>query len=156
MQVSPPPSPEVFYLPRLNPAPINTNSPPPPPALVPILLTLTPHPTPRPCTHPTFYHYRFYYSRTSYEWNHVIFVALCLVYLLSYCCSVTKSCPTLCDPMDCGTPDFLVLHQLLELAQIHVHWVSDGIQSSHPLSSPSPPASNLPQHQSIFQWVGSL
>ena len=54
--------------------------------------------------------------------------------------SVTQSCPTLCDPMDCSTPGFPVHHQLLELAQTHVHWVGDAIQLSHPLSSPSPPA----------------
>ena len=57
--------------------------------------------------------------------------------------SVTQSCPTLCDPMDCSTPAFPVHHQLLELAQTHVHWVSDAIQPSHSLSSPSPPACSL-------------
>ena len=62
----------------------------------------------------------------------------------------------LCDPMDCSTPGFPVHHQLPELAQTHVHRVSDAIQPSHPLSSPSPPAFNLPQHQGIFQWVSSL
>ena len=69
--------------------------------------------------------------------------------------SVTPSCPTLCDPMDCSTPDFLVHHQLLELAQTHVHQVADVIQPSHPLSTPSPLAFNLAQHQSLFQWVSS-
>ena len=58
--------------------------------------------------------------------------------------------------MDCSTPGFPVYHQLLELAQTHVHWVSDAIQPSHPLSSPSPPAFNLSQHQGLFQWVSSL
>ena len=53
------------------------------------------------------------------------------------CCSVTKSCLTLCDPMDCSTPGFPVLQCLLELAQTHVHWVHDAIQPSHPLSPPS-------------------
>ena len=57
--------------------------------------------------------------------------------------SVAQSRPTLCDPMDCNTPGFPGHHQLLELAQTHVHWVSDGIQPSHPLSSPSPPNFNL-------------
>ena len=70
--------------------------------------------------------------------------------------SVTQSCPTLCNPMDCSTPGLPVYHQLLELAQTHVHWVSDAIQPSHPLSSPSPPAFNLSQHQGLFQWVSSL
>ena len=67
--------------------------------------------------------------------------------------SVAQSCPTLCDPMDCSTPSFPVHHQPLELAQTHVHWVGDAIQPSHPLSPPSPPAFNLSQHQSLFQWV---
>ena len=71
--------------------------------------------------------------------------------LLSLCCrSVTQSCPTLCDPMDCSMPDFPVLHHLLELAQTHVHWVSDATQPSHPLSSPSPPAFNHSQHRGLF------
>ena len=62
---------------------------------------------------------------------------------------------SLCDPVDCSTPGFPVLHHLLKLAQTHVHWVGDAIQPSHPLSSPSPPAFNLPQHQDLFQWVVS-
>ena len=62
----------------------------------------------------------------------------------------------LCNGMDYGTPGFPVLHyHLLGFAQIHVHWVGDAIQPSHPLSSPSPPAFNLSQHQGLFQWVGS-
>jgi len=56
--------------------------------------------------------------------------------LLNFCCSVAQSCPTLCNPMDCSTPGFPVLHHLLELAQTHVHQVSDTIQPSRPLSSP--------------------
>ena len=68
-------------------------------------------------------------------------------------CSLAKLCPTLCDTMDCSTPGFLVLHYLPELAQTHVHWVSDVIQPSHPLLSLSPPAFNLSQHQGLFQWV---
>ena len=66
------------------------------------------------------------------------------------CCSVTQSCSTLCDLMDCSMPGFPVLHHLQELAQIHVHWVGDAIQPSRPLSSPSPPAFNLSQHQCLF------
>ena len=57
--------------------------------------------------------------------------------------------------MDCSTPGFPVLHQLPEFAQTHVHQVNDTIQPSHPLSSPSPPAFNLSQHQGLFQWVSS-
>ena len=69
--------------------------------------------------------------------------------------SVTQSCPTLCNPVDCSTLGFPVHHQLLELTQIHVHWVSDAIESSHPLSSLSPPNFNLSQHQGLFKWVSS-
>ena len=69
--------------------------------------------------------------------------------------SVAQSFLTLCDSMECSTPGFLVLHQLLEFAQTHVHWVSDAIQPSHPLSSPSPPDFNLSQNQSLFKRVSS-
>ena len=70
--------------------------------------------------------------------------------------SVAQSCLTLCDPIDCSTPGFPVHHQLPELAQTLVHRVSDAIQPSHPLSSPSPPAFNLYKQQGLFQWVSSL
>ena len=70
--------------------------------------------------------------------------------------SVAHSCPTLLDPMNCSTPGFPVHHQLPEFTQTHVHRVGDAIQPSHPLSSPSPPAPNPFQHQSLFQWVNSL
>ena len=69
--------------------------------------------------------------------------------------SVTLSCPTLCNPIYCSTPGLPVHYQLPEFTQIHVHQVSDAIQPSHPLLSPSPPASNPSQHQSLFQWVNS-
>ena len=68
--------------------------------------------------------------------------------------SVTQSCPTLCDPMDCRVPVFPVHHQLLELTQIHVCWVSDAIQPFRPLSSPASPVF-LSQHQGLFQGVSS-
>ena len=64
--------------------------------------------------------------------------------------SVTQSCLTLCDPMNCSTPGFPVRHQLPELAQTHVHRVSDANQPSHPVSSPSPAAFNLYQHSGSF------
>ena len=70
--------------------------------------------------------------------------------------SVALSCPTLCDPMNCSTPGLPVHHQLLQSTQTHVHWVGDAIQPSHSLSSLSPPALNLSQHQGLFQWVTSL
>ena len=65
--------------------------------------------------------------------------------------SVTQSCLTLCDPMNHSMPGLPVYHQLPEFTQTHVHRVSDAIQPSHPLSSPSPPAPNPSQHQSLFQ-----
>ena len=61
----------------------------------------------------------------------------------------------ICNPMDCSMPGFTVYHQLLEVAQTHVHWVSDAIQPFHPLSSPSPPTFSLSQHQGLFQWVST-
>ena len=76
--------------------------------------------------------------------------------LFCFCCSVAQSCPILCSPMDCSTPCFFVLHHLLELAETHVHWVGNAIQPFHPLLSPSPPAFNLSQQWSLFQWVGFL
>ena len=91
-------------------------------------------------------------------------VILKLVYLLSkyptlgfssvQFSSVAQSCLTLCDPMGCKMPGLPVHYQLLEFTQTHVHWVSDAIQPSHPLSSPSP-TFNLSQHQGLFQWISS-
>ena len=69
--------------------------------------------------------------------------------------SVTQSYPTLCDPMNHSMPGLPIHHQLPESTQTHVHWVSDAIQPSCPLSSPSPPALNLSQHQGLFKWVSS-
>ena len=69
--------------------------------------------------------------------------------------SVTQSCPSLCHLMDCSTPGLPVHHQLPEFTQTHVHWVSDAIQPSYPLSSPSPPTFNLSQHQGLFSWISS-
>ena len=74
--------------------------------------------------------------------------------VLLCCCSVAKSCLTLCNHMDCSTPGFPVLHYLPEFAQTHIHWIDDAIQPSHPPSPPSP-VLNLSQHQGVFQWVGS-
>ena len=69
---------------------------------------------------------------------------------------LTQLCPTPCDPKNCSTPGLSVHHQLLESTQTHVHRVGDAIQPSHPLSTPSPSALNLSQHQGLFQWVSSL
>ena len=72
-----------------------------------------------------------------------------------HCCSVAKSHLTLCNPVNCSTPGFPVLHHLLEFAQTHIYWVDGAIQSSHPLFPPSPLVLNLSQHQGLFQWIGS-
>ena len=79
-----------------------------------------------------------------------------ILYQLSYqFSSVSQSCPTLCDPMNCSTPSLPAHHQLPEFTQTNVHQVGDAIQPPHSLSSPSPPAPNPSQHQSLFQWVNS-
>ena len=70
--------------------------------------------------------------------------------------SVSQLCPNLCNPMNCSMPGLPVHYQLPKFTQTHVHRVSDAIQPSHPLSSPSLPAPNPSQHQSLFQWVSSL
>ena len=102
---------------------------------------------------------------------------VCSLYLCLFCClayrvtvtiflnsiymhsvqfsSVAQLCPTLCNSMNRSTPGLSVHHQLPEFIQTHVHRVSDAIQPFHPLSSPSPPAPNPSQHQSLFQWVSS-
>ena len=69
--------------------------------------------------------------------------------------SVTQSCPTLSDPINCSMPGCPIHHHLPELAQTHLHQVGDAIQPSHPLWYPSPPAFSLFQHQDLFQWVSS-
>ena len=82
-------------------------------------------------------------------------MSLLLNMLSSQFSTVTESCPTLCKLLDCSMPAFPVHHQLPELAQTHVHQVSDAIQPSHPLSLPFPPAFNPSQHQGLFQWASS-
>ena len=69
--------------------------------------------------------------------------------------SVAQSCPTLCDPMNHSTPGLSVHHHLPQFTETHFHWFGDAIQPSHPLSSPSSPAPNPSQHQSLFQWINS-
>ena len=68
---------------------------------------------------------------------------------MSCCCSTAELCPTFCNPIDCSKPGFPILHNLLQFAQVHVHWVSDAIQPSHPLPLTSPPALSLSQHQGL-------
>ena len=84
--------------------------------------------------------------------NKLVFLSRFFVCMFS---SVAQLCPTLRNPMNHSTPGLPVHHQFPEFTQTHVHWVSDAIQPFHPLSSPSPPALNLSQHQGLFQWVGS-
>ena len=88
-------------------------------------------------------------------------VSVCLTYWGASMLDVFNSVQSLshvrlCVPMDCSTPDFPVHQQLPEPTQTHVHHIGDAIQSSHSLSSPSPPAFNLSQHQDLFQWVSYL
>ena len=97
-------------------------------------------------------------TRKPIAWTIWIFVDKVMSLLLnrlSQFSSVTQSYLTLCNPMNLSTPCLPVHHQHPEFTQTHAHWVSDAIQTSHPLSSPSPPAPNPSQHQSIFQWVNS-
>ena len=85
----------------------------------------------------------------------VKYISIILLFLFSVVVQ-SLSPAWLCNCMDCSTPGLPVHHQHPEFTQTHVHWVSDAIQSSHPLSSPSPPVFNLSQHQDLFQWVSSL
>ena len=97
------------------------------------------------------------------NWTRVLLHCRQILYQLNYqgspssvqFSSVAQLCLTLSDPMNCSTPGLPVHHQLPESTQTHVHWVGDGIQPSHPPSSPSPPAFNLSQHQGLFKWVSS-
>ena len=86
--------------------------------------------------------------------SYLKFVSQFLTYIYQFS-SVTQLCLTLWDPMDCSMPGLPVHHQYLEFTQTHAHWVGDAIQQSHPLSSPSPPAFNLSQHQGLFKWISS-
>ena len=117
------------------------------------------------------------HSRMSGSWNvsdHTVVIILVMkIFFVQFFCvflppllnnfcfcsvqfsSVAQSCLTLCDPMNHSTPGLPVHHQLPEFTQIHIPRVSDAIQPSHPLLSPSPPAPNPSQHQSLFQWVNS-
>ena len=84
------------------------------------------------------------------EWIRKLWYIYTMEYSVQFS-SVAQSCPTLCDPMNRSTPGLSVPHQLLDFTQTHIHQVSDAIQPSHPLSSPSPPAPNPSHHQSLFQ-----
>ena len=92
-------------------------------------------------------------SLISYTRHHCQSVSGVISKALPQFSSVAQSCPTLCNAMNCSTPGFPLHHQLPESTQTRVHRVGDAIQPSHPLSSPSPPALNLSQHQGLFKWV---
>ena len=98
------------------------------------------------------------YIGYTYAWN-TYYIDLILGHIKSlnklHFTSVAQSCPTLCDPMNRSTPGLPVHHQRPEFTHTHIHRISDAIQPSHPLSSPSPPAANPSQHQGLFQWVNS-
>ena len=84
---------------------------------------------------------RHYFWAFLFYWSVCLSLCYIIVFVTVFCCcSVTQLCPTPCDPIDCSTPGFPVLHHLPDLAQTHVHWVGDAIQLSCPLSSPSHPA----------------
>ena len=92
------------------------------------------------------------FIQTPWTAAHQLSLSITLAYEIQFS-SVTQSCQTLCDPMDCSTLGLLVHHQLLELTQTHVHQVGGAIQPSHSLSSPSPPVFNLSKHHGLSQWV---
>ena len=96
------------------------------------------------------------YGTLQESWLTEIISLICTLAVLSVqFSSVAQSCPTLCDPVNRSMPGLPVHHQLWEFIQTHVPRVSDAIQPSHPRSSPSPPAPNPSQHQSLLQWVNS-
>ena len=99
------------------------------------------------CTY-SYNFYHFYLLSRKY-WCKYLWTA----YLYGDCCPFTQSCLTVCNPKNCSTSGFPVLHHLPKLTQTHVHWVSDAIQPSHRLFPSSPPTLNLSQHQGLFQWV---
>ena len=100
-------------------------------------------------------HFHFYTTLTGILHSNYTLYYLCQVPISLHFSSVTQSCLTLCDPMDCSTPGLPVHRQLPEFTQTHVHWVGDAIQPSHPLSSPFPPTFNFSQYHGIFQWVSA-
>ena len=95
-------------------------------------------------------------TTTISNYSNFLYVCHYLPVQFSSVSSVAQLCLTLWDPLNSSTPGLSVHHHLPEFTQTHVHWVGDAIQPSHSLSSPSPPAPNPSQHQSLFQWVNSL
>ena len=98
------------------------------------------------------YNFPFVTIKATYVDWHVTTISILICTLSDYyCCSVAQLYLILCNSMDCSIPGSPVLHHLPEFAQIHVHWIGDAVWQSHPLSSPSPFAFNLSQHQGLFQ-----
>ena len=102
-----------------------------------------------------YYHFLKYAEATHHSKCGLGTSSMGVAWKLIQVSSVAQSCPALCNPMDGSMPGFPVYHQLPKLAQTHFHRVGDAIQPSCPLSSPSPPAFNLSQHQGLFKWVSS-
>ena len=100
-----------------------------------------------------------YWFYLFFQETRVFYVNIYFIHSMSYnsvqFSSVAQSCLTLCEPTNRSTPGLSVHYQLPEFTQSHVHRISDAIQLSHPLLSPSPPAPNPSQHQSLLQWVNS-
>ena len=106
---------------------------------------------------PIYYFFpKFHHPGRKYFYSFLQGLQCALKYISVQFSSVTQSCLTLCDLMDCSMTGLPVHHQLPEFTQTHVHWVVDAIQPSHPLLSPSSLAFNPSQHQGVFQWVSSL
>ena len=96
-----------------------------------------------------------YGKTTKLDGSCYLFLRLTKNFIKHCYCSVTQSCLTLCDPMDCSMPGLPVPHHLLNFPQVHVHCIGDAIHPSHPLMLSSPLVLNLSQHQGLFQWVSS-
>ena len=97
----------------------------------------------------------FYTEKVDFCLHAKELVSIIIIIIMFQFSSVTQLYPTLCNPMNRSMPGLPVHHHLPEFTQTHVHWVREAIQPSHPQSSPSPPAPNPSQYQSLFQWVNS-
>ena len=119
------------------------------------VLPIHPAPPPTPCTHVHSLCLCLYFCPA----NRFIWTSFSRFHIYDFSSvwfsSVSQSCLTLCNPMNCSMPGLPVHHQLPESTQTHVHQVGDAIQPSHPLSSPSPLALYLSQHLGFFKWVSS-
>ena len=101
------------------------------------------------------HHQKYTEQKLTFPWGSLRFPKV-LQMSSRCCCSVTQSCSTLCNPMDCSTSGLPVPHHLPEFAQVHVHCINDAIQPSHPLMPSAPSALNLSQHQGLLHWLSCL